>query len=195
MSSIRFDVSHLYDFITERRGKYVICFDMYHLMYINDTYGMAAGDVAISECLRRIDSNSDDDSLLIRIGGDEFILITDCSEKAEAEKQAERILALNGGIVKSGSNEFEVSMRAGLKRYPKAEIYATTSFLTALSLQEGLPKSDHIMLCQSVSLRHRLIFFENCVQNIRKSIAISVQMVYNNIKCCFCIQMKGGCLK
>ena len=28
-------------------------------------------------------------------------------------------------------------------------------------------------------------FFENCVQNIRKSIAISVQMVYNNIKCCF----------
>lgn len=119
-SKVRFDVSHLYDFITERRGKYVICFDMYHLMYINDTFGRAAGDAAISECLRRIDSNSDESSLLIRVGGDEFILITDCSERAEVEKQAEKILALNGGIVRSGSNEFEVSLKAGYEIIPES---------------------------------------------------------------------------
>ena len=53
-SGIRFDVSELYDFIVSRRGKYVICFDMRHLMYINDTFGIKAGDAAIAESLMRI---------------------------------------------------------------------------------------------------------------------------------------------
>ena len=37
-SKRKFDVSHLYEFIKSRSGRYVICFDMVHLMYINDTF-------------------------------------------------------------------------------------------------------------------------------------------------------------
>ena len=40
--------------------------------------------------------------LLIRVGGDEFVLITDLADKLEAEKTAQKVLKLNGGIVKSG---------------------------------------------------------------------------------------------
>ena len=119
-SKIRFDVSHLYDFISERRGKYAVCFDMHHLMYINDTFGRAAGDTAIAECLRRIDKAAGEDMLLIRVGGDEFVLITDHADKSDAEKTAQKALELNGGIVKSGDKEFEVSMRAGFVVIPES---------------------------------------------------------------------------
>lgn len=118
-SGIRFDVSELYDFIVSRRGKYVICFDMRHLMYINDTFGSKAGDAAIAESLMRISDCADENSVVIRIGGDEFIMITDFSDKADAEKTAEKVLAMNGGKIRSGNDEFEVSMKAGYVVIPE----------------------------------------------------------------------------
>ena len=120
MTSKRFfDVTHLYDFIKSRRGKYAVCFDMVHLMYINDTYGHSAGDAAIAECLRRIDESAGEDMLLMRIGGDEFVLITDFSDISEARAAAEKILAFNGNTVKSGDTDISVSMRAGYAVIPE----------------------------------------------------------------------------
>ncbi len=121
-SKKKFDVSHLYEYMKQHRGKYVICFDMVHLMYINDTFGHAAGDIAIAECLRRIDEVSDDTMLPIRIGGDEFVLITDYTDVKDAEAVAGKILALNGGTVKHGEHEFEVSMRAGYVVIPDGNV-------------------------------------------------------------------------
>ncbi|MGN0675810.1 MAG: helix-turn-helix domain-containing protein [Oscillospiraceae bacterium] len=121
-SKKKFDVSHLYEFIRSRNGKYAVCFDMVHLMYVNDTFGSAAGDIAIAECLRRIDENSDDTMLPIRIGGDEFVLITDYDNIKDAQAAAEKILAHNGETVKSGENEFEVSMRAGYVVIPSGNL-------------------------------------------------------------------------
>lgn len=121
-SKKKFDVSHLYDFMKERRGKYVICFDMVRLSYINETFGSAAGDIAIAEGLRRIDAESDETMLPIRIGGDEFVLITDYETEEEAKVMAEKILAHNGKTVKSGDNEFEVSMRAGYVVIPSGSL-------------------------------------------------------------------------
>lgn len=118
-SKKRFDISHLYDFIKERHGKYAVCFDMIGLMYINDTYGHPAGDIAIAECLKRLDEAAGEDMLPIRIGGDEFVLITDFSERDKAEAAAEKILALNGNTVTSGDTEFPVSMRAGYALIPE----------------------------------------------------------------------------
>lgn len=118
-SKKRFDVSHLYDFIRERSGKYVICFDMVRLMYINDTYGRSAGDIGIAECLRRIDESAGENMLPIRIGGDEFVLITDFSDIESAESVAEKILAQNGNSVKCGNNDIEIAMRVGYTTIPE----------------------------------------------------------------------------
>lgn len=120
-SGKRFDVSHLYDIIAQRRGKYVICFDMVGLMYINNTFGRQTGDLAIAECLRRIDSEAGDDMLTVRIGGDEFVLITDLDDRAAAQSLADAILARNGGTVSCGtdSKEAAVSLRCGLEVIPE----------------------------------------------------------------------------
>lgn len=118
-SNKRFDVSHLYDFIKERRGKYAVCFDMVHLMYINDTYGHSAGDIGIAECLRRIDEAAGEDMLPIRIGGDEFVLITDFADIESAEAVAGKILAQNGNTVKCGNNDIEIAMHVGYTIIPE----------------------------------------------------------------------------
>ena len=114
-----FDVSHLYDFIISHRGKYAVCFDLVHLMKINDTYGHPTGDMAIAECLRRIDESADENMLLMRIGGDEFVLITDFADMSEAKSTAEKILSFNGNTVKSGNADVPVSMRAGYALIPE----------------------------------------------------------------------------
>ncbi|MBQ5318522.1 MAG: helix-turn-helix domain-containing protein [Oscillospiraceae bacterium] len=122
MSSRKFDVSHLYDYIKSKNGKYVLCFDMVHLMWINDNLGSAAGDIAIAECLRRIDEYSDDSMLPIRIGGDEFVLITDIDNEDDAKAAVEKILAHNGETVKYGEKEFDVSMHAGYVVIPNGNL-------------------------------------------------------------------------
>lgn len=116
----RFDVSHLYDFIKERRGCFVICFDMVGLMRINDTYGSAAGDLAIAKCLLNIDREAGENMLPIRIGGDEFILITDSKDRQTAEKTAEKILSHNGETIKSADTDVDVSLRAGYAVIPES---------------------------------------------------------------------------
>lgn len=121
MTKCKFDVSQFYDFIASRRGKYVICFDTESLMRINDEYGRNAGDLVIAECLRRIDEGSDESMAAIRIGGDEYVLITDFAELKDAEECAGKILSENGKTVKSGGTEIAVSMRAGFKRIPEAD--------------------------------------------------------------------------
>ena len=97
-SKKKFDVSHLYDFFKQRRGKYAVCFDMVQLQHINETYGSAAGDIAIAECLRRIDESADETMLPIRIGGDEFVLITDFCD-ARGDFSPQKISAVDMGYV------------------------------------------------------------------------------------------------
>lgn len=131
---IVFDVSHLYDYIREHAGKYAICFDMVRLMYVNETYGSTAGDAALAECLRRIAAGADDTMLPMRIGGDEFILITDFSELSHAEEAAAAILSHNEETVTSGGHTIPVSMRAGYVKIPDGNLRYNelfTSFVTA----------------------------------------------------------------
>ncbi len=113
MSRKNVDLSELYDLLKSRTNSYVLCFDMVCLKPINDNYGHDAGDKAILECLRRIDSLSDDSCILFRIGGDEFALVTDLQNTSEVEKLAKRILSKNGEPIVHNNTEIPISMRIG----------------------------------------------------------------------------------
>lgn len=58
-----------------------IFFDIDHLKTINDAYGHAMGDEAISEVITRIKGLLIEGEVLARLGGDEFIIITDNNTK------------------------------------------------------------------------------------------------------------------
>ena len=118
-----FDVTQLYDAICQREGTWAIIFDTRRLMEINDTLGRGAGDLAIAECLRRIDCGKREDMLMFRIGGDEFILLTGLTSEKEAKELALSILAHNGETVPWENQALPVSMHHALARLDSAETF------------------------------------------------------------------------
>ncbi|MGF7144557.1 AraC family transcriptional regulator [Anaerotaenia torta] len=113
MSRRKVDLSELYDLLKSRKDSYVLGFDIKGLMPINENYGREAGDKAILECLRRLDSLTDDSCFLFRIGGDQFALVTDLTDPREAEQLARKVLALNNTPILHNGTEIPVSMRVG----------------------------------------------------------------------------------
>lgn len=112
MTKKKYDISELYDCIKSRKGKYIISFDMVHLMPINDTYGFEAGDKAILECLKRLEEAANDSCVMFRIGGDEFVIVTDTDKPDEVRAIAEIALSHNEETVSHNGTDIPVAMRA-----------------------------------------------------------------------------------
>ena len=110
------DLTELYDLLKKRTDKYVLCFDIIRFQMVNDTYGREAGDQVIIECLRRIDSLSEDNSILFRIGGDEFALVTDLDDALQAERLAAKITELNDQTIELNHQSIPVGMLVGVTK-------------------------------------------------------------------------------
>jgi diguanylate cyclase (GGDEF)-like protein len=64
---------------------------------INDRYGHDAGDRVLVEMARRISSSIRYSDVLVRWGGEEFLIVSRYTDRREAEILAERVLAAVGG--------------------------------------------------------------------------------------------------
>jgi len=89
------DISELYDLFTRRRSCCFVCCDIKGLIPINDI-SRKAGDLAIIESMKRISEAAGENDLVFRIGGDEFVLLTDSADTAYAESIAKKISDKNG---------------------------------------------------------------------------------------------------
>jgi AraC family transcriptional regulator len=142
MSRRKLDLSELYDLLKSRTNSYVLCFDIINLMLMNDTYGSDAGDKVILECLRRIDTLSDDSCLLFRIGGDEFALVTDLQDVTEVEALAKRITDLNGRPITHNNIDIPVGMRAGCTKIIGSNIRYKDLYNDLYKAIEGAKEND-----------------------------------------------------
>lgn len=109
----RVDISELYDALKAHPDAYVLCCDIVGLMPINDNIGRNAGDAVIREAFRRIDEAAGDTMTMFRIGGDEFALVTFCSDKDKVTEIADGILKHNGECVSCEGRDIPVSVRIG----------------------------------------------------------------------------------
>lgn len=114
ISKRSFDFTGLYEHLREMSGTYAISFDMVNLLPFNEKYGHDAGDVAIAECLKRIDSERGEDMIMFRIGGDEFVLLTNLTDLAEVEAVRDRVFSHNGETITFGGQEIPVSLHGGI---------------------------------------------------------------------------------
>jgi diguanylate cyclase (GGDEF)-like protein len=56
-------------------GIAVLCLDLDHFKYVNDTFGHATGDALLCAVADRLSSNVRGDDVLVRLGGDEFAVV------------------------------------------------------------------------------------------------------------------------
>ena len=94
-SKKKVDISELYDYIQERRNCYFVGVDIKSLVPINEI-AREAGDIAILTALKRLDAACGEDDIVFRIGGDEFVALTNSEEKEYTDKIVSEILSHNG---------------------------------------------------------------------------------------------------
>ncbi|PDT85737.1 bifunctional diguanylate cyclase/phosphodiesterase [Bradyrhizobium sp. Y36] len=97
----------------------VLCIDLDHFKEINDRFGHAVGDAVLREASRRLQQAAQG-SYVARVGGDEFIGITDQSPlPATAELLATRIRTLFEQPIEVDGHVLKIDLCVGVALYPR----------------------------------------------------------------------------
>lgn len=123
MARKRVDMSDAYDFLKEKSGSYVLCFDIQGLVPIN-MISSKAGDLAILTCAARINDAAGDGMLAMRIGGDEFALVTGFTDEGEARALSETVLKKNGEPILFEGQTIPLALYCGVTKIPKSLRYS-----------------------------------------------------------------------
>ena len=95
-------------------GVAVVFIDIDGLKVHNDSHGHAAGDAILVEVARRLGGNVRPSDTAARIGGDEFVIISDVHSDDEARDLAQRVRALLDCQMLYGTTELAVSASVGV---------------------------------------------------------------------------------
>lgn len=134
---------------------YFVVLDLDNFKYINDTHGHQAGDAILRMFVERIDSLLRDSDLLVRIGGDEFLLyLHNIQKDDEANHMMQRIFESLSEpyIVIDEENHqlrLRVSLSAGLARFP----------LDGTNVKELMNKADYTMYKVKKTGKNDFAFF------------------------------------
>jgi diguanylate cyclase (GGDEF)-like protein len=113
----------------------VFLIDIDHFKRINDVHGHAAGDVVLVEVAQRLRATLREDDLVVRWGGEEFLIVVDEREVAIASALAQRLLdqiALTP--VSHGAQQIYVSASIGFASFPLAPNALSVSWERAIDL-------------------------------------------------------------
>ena len=99
--------------------------DIDHFKHVNDVHGHAAGDQVLVEVARRLNEAVRVDDLVVRWGGEEFLILAPHAADEQAEQMAARVLrslgqtpiAVGSG---SGTQSLRVTASIGYGRFPLA---------------------------------------------------------------------------
>ena len=113
MNRRHFDISELYDLFQSRQNCWFVCCDINHLFPINEI-STKAGDLAILESMQRMEAAAGEDDIVFRIGGDEFVLLTNSEDETYARSLAKQILSHNGECIDFEGRQIPLSLYAGI---------------------------------------------------------------------------------
>ncbi len=123
MAYKKVDISEAYDFLKAAKGSYVLCFDGVNFSGYNEI-SYKAGDAAIVEIASRIDKYATNDMITLRIGGDEFALITQIYNEEQARELADKVLLENGNTFNYEGQNLPLSLWCGITKLPEELRYS-----------------------------------------------------------------------
>jgi len=98
----------------------VLYIDLDHFKRINDSLGHAVGDQLLIAATERIVSVLRTDSMLARVGGDEFVAVTErVHDPEDISRAAARVIAALEHPFETGSHVLSVSCSVGVASYPE----------------------------------------------------------------------------
>lgn len=131
------DISQMYDFLVSRRDCYFVCCDIKSLIPINEI-SRKAGDLALSETMKRMLDCSSDEDIVFRIGADEFALLTNSPDIDYAKSIMEKILKLNGTTFDFEDKKIPLNLYASISKYDEKTFNYKTLFTNLVnSIRKG----------------------------------------------------------
>lgn len=89
--------------------------DIDHFKNINDTYGHNIGDMVLNAVAKIVNASVRQADLLVRYGGEEFVVLASCADAKQAEELAQRIrLAVSGHTYVLAGHKLGVSVSIGV---------------------------------------------------------------------------------
>ncbi len=125
------DISELYDCIKERKGCFLILGDIKGLIPINEV-SRKAGDLAIISAMKRMEQAAGPEDIVFRIGGDEFVILTDSTDEAYAKKLCGEIVNHNDECISWDGNEIPLTLYVKAVRYEGGSALRYSDFFTML---------------------------------------------------------------
>ena len=112
--------------------------DADHFKAINDRYGHAAGDSVLVAIARRLEAVLRERDLVVRWGGEEFLVMVDAMPVAEAVVLAQRLMgAFAESPVNVDGQEIAITASIGFAVFPMAGSATVLSFDTAFALVDA----------------------------------------------------------
>lgn len=110
------DISEMYDLFVQRKHCYFVCCDIKSMDPINEI-SYKAGDLAILEAMNRMEKEAGENDIVFRIGGDEFVMLTDQENKEYAEEISMRLKSYNGQPIQYGDQKIPLELHIGVIRF------------------------------------------------------------------------------
>lgn len=104
--------------IQHQRELAVFYLDLDHFQHINDTMGHQTGDELLQQVAKRLQNIMHDGDVLGRLGGDEFLLIRDCSQSGELSKTASELTHSMKESFQIGERVLQISPSIGVAVFP-----------------------------------------------------------------------------
>lgn len=97
----------------------LLLLDIDHFKKINDVHGHAAGDQILVEVARRLNGAVRSDDLVVRWGGEEFLILSPRATPEQADHMAARALrSIGGAPMDAGATALPVTTSIGYARFP-----------------------------------------------------------------------------
>ena len=111
--------------------------DIDHFKHVNDTHGHAAGDQVLIEVAKRLNDAVRSDDLVVRWGGEEFLILAPRAAPEQAEQMAARVLAaLGNASIDVGTAALRVTASIGYARFPLPPYSADVPWEQAINLAD-----------------------------------------------------------
>ena len=138
------------------REKYhVLYLDLDNFKNINDKFGHTVGDKILVEVANRLVEFFDEDDMLLRQGGDEFIVLRECKDEKYIETHIQKLITLISKIYYVDNKEFRIGMSVGISQYPR----------DATTIEELLSLADTAMYVAKKRKNSYCLFSENMRHN------------------------------
>ncbi len=119
----------------ERFAGSLFLIDVDHFKRINDSHGHGAGDAVLVEVARRLAQTLREQDMIVRWGGEEFLVVVRGQAPEAADPLAQRLLAaLSAEPVRHEGREIEITGSIGYASFPMAPAGVAVSWEGAVNL-------------------------------------------------------------